>query len=43
VRVARLRAITADIAHNIDGDVSVTALALRQQVTPRYIQTLLES
>ena len=43
VRVARLRAITADIAHNLDGDVSITALALRQQVTPRYIQKLFES
>jgi hypothetical protein len=31
------------IAHNLDGDVSVTALALRQQVTPRYIQKLFES
>jgi AraC-like DNA-binding protein len=42
VRVARLRALTADIAHNLDGDVSVTALSLRQQVTPRYIQKLFE-
>jgi transcriptional regulator GlxA family with amidase domain len=43
VRVARLRAITADTAHNLDGDVSATALALRQQVTPRYVQKLFES
>ena len=43
VRAARLRALTADVARNLDGDVSVTALALRQQVTPRYIQKLFES
>jgi AraC-like DNA-binding protein len=43
VRGARLRAITADTAHNLDGDVSATALALRQQVTPRYVQKLFES
>ena len=43
VRAARLRAITADITCNLDGDVSVTALARRQQVTPRYIQKLFES
>jgi AraC-like DNA-binding protein len=43
VRVARLRALTADIACNLEGDVSVTALALRHQVTPRYIQKLFES
>jgi hypothetical protein len=42
VRAARLRALAADIAHNLDGDVSVTALARRQQVTPRYIQKLFE-
>jgi transcriptional regulator GlxA family with amidase domain len=42
VRAARLRVLAADIAHNLDGDVSVTALARRQQVTPRYIQKLFE-
>jgi transcriptional regulator GlxA family with amidase domain len=42
VRAARLQALTADIVRNLDGDVSVTALALRQQVTPRYIQKLFE-
>jgi transcriptional regulator GlxA family with amidase domain len=42
VRAARLHAIGADIAQNIDGDVSVTALARRQDVTPRYIQKLFQ-
>jgi AraC-like DNA-binding protein len=44
LRVARLRAIKADIVRNLrDGDVSVTALAGRHGVTPRYIQRLFES
>jgi len=44
LRVARLRAIKADIRRNLrDGDVSVTALAGRHHVTPRYIQRLFES
>jgi AraC-like DNA-binding protein len=43
VRVARLRAIKADVIRNLrDGDVSVTALAARHHVTPRYIQRLFE-
>jgi AraC-like DNA-binding protein len=43
LRVARLRAIKGDIAHNLEGDLSATALAVRQQVTPRYIHKLFES
>jgi AraC-like DNA-binding protein len=43
VRAARLRAIEADIAANIErGDVSATALALRHRVSPRYIHKLFE-
>jgi AraC-like DNA-binding protein len=42
-RAARLAAIKRDIAENLaDGDISVGALALRHQVTPRYIQSLFE-
>jgi AraC-like DNA-binding protein len=43
-RAARLAAIKADIATNLDhGDVSLGAIALRHQLTPRYIQVLFES
>jgi AraC-like DNA-binding protein len=43
LRVARLRAVKADVIRNLrDGDVSVTALAARHHVTPRYIQRLFE-
>lgn len=42
-RVARLTAIKRDIMENLsEGDVSVGALALRHQVTPRYVQNLFE-
>jgi len=44
LRAARLRAIKADIVRNLrDGDVSITALAIRHRVTGRYIQRLFES
>jgi AraC-like DNA-binding protein len=44
LRVARLRAIKADIARNLEeGDVSALALAMRHRVTPRYIHKLFES
>lgn len=43
VRAARMRAIKADISGHLNGDVSVTALALRQGVTPRYLHKLFES
>jgi AraC-like DNA-binding protein len=44
LRAARLRAIKADIAWNLqDGDVSAAALARAQRVSPRYIQKLFES
>jgi AraC-like DNA-binding protein len=42
LRAARLRAIKADIAQNLDSDVSVAALAMRHRVTPRYIRKLFE-
>ena len=44
LRVARLRAIKTDIAHRVaDGSLSVTALAQRQGVSPRYIRKLFET
>ena len=44
LRAARLRAIKADIVRNLrEGDVSITALAVRHRVTARYIQRLFES
>jgi AraC-like DNA-binding protein len=44
VRAARLKAIKDDIARNIAcEDLSVGAIALRHQVTPRYIAMLFES
>jgi AraC-like DNA-binding protein len=43
LRAARLRAIKADIAQNLeDGDLSAAVLAARQRVTPRYIHKLFE-
>ena len=43
VRAARLRAISADILANLTSpELTVTAVALRQRVTPRYIHMLLE-
>jgi AraC-like DNA-binding protein len=44
VRVARLAAIKADIMARLDRrDLSILAVALRQRVTPRYVQMLFES
>jgi AraC-like DNA-binding protein len=44
VRAARLRAIKGDIAANLDGGrLTVTALAARHGVTPRYVHKLFES
>jgi AraC-like DNA-binding protein len=43
LRAARLRAIRADVAQNLEHDVSAPALARRQGVTARYIHTLFES
>ena len=44
MRAARLKAVKADIAANLTArDLSVTAVALRQRVTPRYIHLLFES
>jgi AraC-like DNA-binding protein len=41
---ARLRAIKTDIAANLSrGDLSVGEIALRQRVTPRYVQMLFET
>jgi AraC-like DNA-binding protein len=44
LRVARLRAIKSDIAHNLAHEgLSVRVLARRQNVTPRYVRKLFES
>jgi AraC-like DNA-binding protein len=44
VRAARLAAIKADIMARLDRrDLSLTTMAARQRVTPRYVQMLLES
>jgi len=44
LRAARLRTIKADVVRNLrDGDVSVTALAVRHRMSVRYIQRLFES
>jgi AraC-like DNA-binding protein len=43
LRMARLRAIKADIAEKLtDPDLSVETVALRQRVSPRYVQMLFE-
>jgi uncharacterized membrane protein YkvA (DUF1232 family)/AraC-like DNA-binding protein len=39
---ARLKAIKADILENLGDELTVTAVALRQGITPRYIQMLFE-
>ncbi|WP_119303703.1 LysE family transporter [Dongia deserti] len=41
-RAARLRAIKADIAQNLEGDVTAAALSLRHRITPRYVRKLFE-
>ncbi len=44
LRAARLRAIKADILANLcDSDLTVNAVALRQRVTPRYVQILFQA
>jgi AraC-like DNA-binding protein len=44
VRAARLRAIKDDVARNLaEGDISVTAIAARHRVSPRYLRKLFES
>ena len=44
VRAARLRAIKTDVLQALgDHDLTVTAIAARQHVTPRYVQMLFES
>ena len=44
MRAARLKAVKADIAANLTAhDLSVTAVALHQRVTPRYIHMLFDS
>ena len=44
VRAARLRAIKADILENLGSpELTVTAIALRQRVTPRYVHMLFET
>ena len=44
LRAARLRAIKADILANLgNSDLTVNAVALRQHVTPRYVQMLFQA
>jgi AraC-like DNA-binding protein len=44
VRAARLRVIKADTARNLaDCELTVTAIAARQRVTPRYVHKVFES
>ncbi len=44
LRAARLRAVKADILANLtNADLTVNAVALRQRVTPRYVQMLFEA
>lgn len=43
LRAFRMRAIKADIARNLEGDVTASALAARHRVSPRYIRKLFES
>jgi AraC-like DNA-binding protein len=42
VRVARMRAIKADIAQNLEWEVTADRLAARHRVSPRYIRKLFE-
>jgi AraC-like DNA-binding protein len=42
LRAARIRAIKADIAQNLGGDINVAALSARHGVSPRYIRKLFE-
>jgi uncharacterized membrane protein YkvA (DUF1232 family)/AraC-like DNA-binding protein len=42
IRAARLKAIKADILENIGDELTVTAVALRHGITPRYIHMLFE-
>jgi AraC-like DNA-binding protein len=42
LRAARLLAIKADIAKNLEGDVTVAALSMRHRISPRYIRKLFE-
>jgi threonine/homoserine/homoserine lactone efflux protein/AraC-like DNA-binding protein len=41
-RAARLRAIKADIAQNLEGDITAADLSLRHRISPRYIRKLFE-
>lgn len=42
LRAARMRAIKADIAQNLAGDVTAAALSARHRLSPRYIRKLFE-
>lgn len=42
LRAARVRAIKADIANNLEGDVSADALSVRHHISPRYVRKLFE-
>jgi transcriptional regulator GlxA family with amidase domain len=43
LRVARMRAVKADIAENLAEDVTVASLAARHCLSPRYIRKLFEA
>jgi AraC-like DNA-binding protein len=43
LRAAKLHAIKEDIARNLDGDLGVSAIALRNHCTPRCVQRLFEA
>jgi AraC-like DNA-binding protein len=44
LRAARLRALKADILANLsNSDLTVNSVAMRQRVTPRYVQMLFEA
>jgi AraC-like DNA-binding protein len=43
LRAARMRAIKADIAQNLAGDVTVNALSARHHISPRYVRKLFEA
>jgi AraC-like DNA-binding protein len=42
LRIARMRAIKADIAQNLADDVTAASLAARQHLSPRYVRKLFE-
>jgi AraC-like DNA-binding protein len=43
IRAVRLKSIKADILQNLGDELTVTAIALRQGITPRYVHMLFET